>query len=86
MELDDQFRSYFGTSDLATLTPAALAAGTEHMRVAFGLEKDRNRRFALWTLMHILGVAPDLDVAFAAPEDRDAARRFMEITERADQV
>ena len=85
MELDDQFRRYFGTSDLATLTPAALAAGTEHMRVEFGLERDRNRRFALWTLMHMLGVAPALDVAFAAPEDRDAARRFMELTERLDE-
>lgn len=85
MELDDQFRRYFGTSDLATLTPAALAAGTEHMRVEFGLEKDRNRRFALWTLMHMLGVAPDLDVAFAAPEDRDAARRFMEMSEGFDE-
>ena len=51
------------------------------MRVAFGLEKDRNRRFALWTLMHMLGVAPDLDIAFAAPEDRDAARNFMEMSE-----
>lgn len=85
MELDDQFRRYFGTSDLATLTPAALAAGTEQMRVEFGLEKDRNRRFALWTLMHMLGVAPDLDVAFAAPEDRDAARRFMEMSERLEE-
>lgn len=81
MDLDDQFRRYFGTSDLGALTPAALAAGTEHMRVEFGLEKDRNRRFALWTLMHMLGVAPDLDIAFTAPEDRDAARRFMEMSE-----
>ena len=50
MQFDDQMRRYFGTSDLAALTPAALAAGTEHMAVEFGLEKDRSRRFALWTL------------------------------------
>lgn len=83
MQFDDQMRRYFGTSDLAALTPAALAAGTEHMAVEFGLEKDRSRRFALWTLMHMLGTAPDLDVAFKDAADRDAARDFMEMVERA---
>ncbi|MBN8808211.1 MAG: hypothetical protein J0I47_08235 [Sphingomonas sp.] len=85
MDLDDRLRHYFGTADLATLTPAAFAAGTERMRVEFGLERDRPRRFALWTLMHMLGVAPGLDVAFADPADRDAARDFMEIVERQDE-
>jgi len=51
------------------------------MRVEFGMAKDRGRRFALWALMHMLGVAPDLDVAFDDPADRDAARDFMEMTE-----
>jgi hypothetical protein len=79
MNLDDQLRRYFGTSDIASLPEAALAAGTEHMLVDFGLAKDRNRRFALWALMHMLGVAPDLDVAFKDPQDRDAARNFMDL-------
>ena len=83
MDLDDQLRRYFGTSDIAALTPAALAAGAEHMLVDFGLTKDRNRRFAMWTLMHMLGVAPDLDLAFADPQDREAARDFMELAERS---
>jgi hypothetical protein len=51
------------------------------MQVDFGLEKDRGRRFALWTLMHMLGAAPDLDVAFKDAADRDAARAFMALTE-----
>lgn len=82
MNLDDQFQRYFGTSDLAALTPAAIAAGTEHMRVDFGLEQDRDRRFGLWTLLQMLGAAPDLDVAFSNDADRAAARRFIEMTER----
>ncbi|GAA3704932.1 hypothetical protein GCM10022268_13180 [Sphingomonas cynarae] len=83
MNLDDQIRRYFGTADLNVVPPAALAAGLEHMRVDLGLERDRSRCFALWTLMFMLGAAPDLDVAFADPADRDAARAFMEMTERA---
>ncbi|MGN6818085.1 MAG: hypothetical protein ACTHJR_05385 [Sphingomonas sp.] len=81
MDLDDQFRRYFGTADIAVLSPAAFEAGTEKMRVDFGLEKDRPRRFALWTLMYMLGVAPDLDVAFKDEADRDAARTFMDMAE-----
>lgn len=82
MDLDDQMRRYFGTADLNAVPPAALAAGLEHMRVDLGLERDRSRRFALWTLMFMLGAAPDLDVAFADPADRDAARTLIEMTER----
>jgi len=84
MLLDDQLRHYFGTADMAAVPPAALAAGLERVRVDFGLSKDRGQRFALWALMHMLGAAPDLDVAFKDPADRDAARTFMELAERAD--
>lgn len=66
MQLDDQFRRYFGASELASVPPAALEAGIEHMKVDFGLTEDRGERFALWTLLHLLGSAPDLDVAFHA--------------------
>ena len=85
MELDDQLRRYFGTSDLAGLPPTALEAGIERMRVDLGLEKDRGARFALWALMHMLGAAPDLDVAFKDERDRDAARNFMDLAERAEE-
>lgn len=81
MDFDDQLRRYFGTTDIATLSPDGLAAGAERMRVEFGMTRDRGRRFALWALMHMLGVAPDLEVAFEDPADRDAARDFMEMSE-----
>ena len=82
MDFDDQLRRYFATDDLASLPPAALEAGVERMRVDFGMEKDRARRFALWTLLHMLGGAPDLDVAFKDPADRDSARDFMDMIDR----
>ncbi len=84
MDFDDQMRRYFATADIAQIAPAALAEGIERMRVDFGMEKDRGRRFALWSLMHLFGAAPDLDVAFADEDDRNAARDFMEMMERAD--
>ncbi|HKR25065.1 MAG TPA: hypothetical protein VJS15_07390 [Allosphingosinicella sp.] len=82
MDFDDQLRRYFGIADPAAVRGEALAAGLERMRVDLGLEKDRGRRFALWALMHMLGGAPDLEIAFKDPADRDAARTFMELAER----
>jgi len=83
MDFDDQLRRYFATADLAEVTPAVLDAGIERMRVDLGMEKDRGRRFALWSLLHMLGRAPDLDVAFKDEAERNAARDFMEMIERA---
>jgi hypothetical protein len=82
MLLDDQLRHYFGTDDITAVPPAALTAGTERLRVDFGLQKDRGRRFAMWALLHMLGAAPDLDIAFKDEADRDAARTFMELAEQ----
>ena len=84
MDFDDQLRRYFGTRDLPSISPAVLAAGIERMKVDLGLEKDRARRFALWALLHMLGEAPDLDVAFKDEADREAARNFMDLMGRAD--
>jgi len=84
MDLDDQFRRFFGTTDLDTVTPAAMAGGIEHMRVELGLEKDPGRRFALWSILHMLGSAPDLDIAFKNPAERDAARNFMDMLDRVE--
>jgi hypothetical protein len=83
MDFDDQVRRYFGTSNLASIPPDALAAGIEHMRVDLGLAKDRNERFALWALLHALGSAPDLDVVFKSDSDREAARTFMDMIQGA---
>ena len=79
MDFDDQMRRYFGSADLAALSPPELAAGKERLAVDFGLEKDTGRRFALWALMHILGCAPDLDVAFKDAGEKNAARDFMDL-------
>ncbi|ANI79978.1 MULTISPECIES: hypothetical protein [Sphingobium] len=81
MDFDDQLHRYFGSADLDAVPPAAIAAGVERMRVDFGLEKDRGRRFALWSLLFLLGAAPDLD-AFDDPADRDAARDFMDMMDK----
>jgi len=83
MDFDDQLRRYFGTADLAALAPDTLVDGIDRMQVDLGLEQDRGRRFALWALLHILGAAPDLDVAFADPTDREAARDFMDLADQA---
>ena len=79
MQFDDLLSRYFGTTSIDDLEPAALSAGVEKMQVDFGLSKDRSQRFALWSVLYLLGAAPDLDVAFASAEDRDAARNFMDL-------
>jgi hypothetical protein len=83
MDFEDQLRRYFGTPDIAAVAPGALTAGIERMKVDLGLETDRGRRFALWALLHMLGEAPDLDVAFENEAEREAARNFMDLTDRA---
>jgi len=70
---------YFGTSDLAEASPAVQESGIDRLRVDFGLESDRARRFALWSLLYMLGHAPDLDIAFEEEDDREAARNFMDL-------
>jgi hypothetical protein len=86
MDLADLMQNYFGTRDLAAIEPDATRAGVERMRVDFGLEKDRGRRFALWTLLHMFDAAPDLDVAFEHEEDREAARNLMDLMAQASTV
>ncbi len=83
MDFDDQLHRYFATADLEAVTPDALQAGIERMRVDLGLEQDRPRRFALWSLLYMLGASPDLAIAFKDEADRNAARDFMAMIERA---
>lgn len=82
MDFQDLLMRYFAVAELEQLDPAALDAGVERMRVDFGLEKDRGRRFGLWALLHMLGAAPDLDVSFKEAADREAARDFMDMVDR----
>jgi hypothetical protein len=79
MNLDDLLRRYFGTSNMSEVSPAVQEVGIDRLLVDFGLETDRPRRFALWSLLYMLGCAPDLDVAFEEEADREAARNFMDL-------
>ncbi|GAA0466500.1 hypothetical protein GCM10009096_03970 [Parasphingorhabdus litoris] len=83
MDFDDQLQRYFGTTDLSTVQAEALNAGLERMRVDLGLETDRGRRFALWAVLYMLGSAPDLDSSFEDEADRNTARDFMDLMDRA---
>ena len=81
MDLDDLLQRYFATTDIAELSPAALAAGIEKCQVDLGLEQDPGKRFALRALLHMLGSAPDLDATLKSEDDRNAARTLMELLE-----
>lgn len=79
MNLDDLLQRYFGTTDLSEASPAMRTAGIDKLRVDLGLETDPSRRFGLWSLLYILGEAPDLDVAFKDEAEREAARNLMDM-------
>ena len=79
MDMADLLHRYFGTRELDEIAPAALTAGVERMRVDFGMTADPGQRFALWSLLLVLGAAPDLDVAFEDEESREAARNLMDL-------
>ena len=83
MTFDDQLRRYFGTATLDEVSPDALEAAIERMRVDLGLETDAGRRFALWAILHSLDAAPDVDQTFRNAQERDAARNFMNIADQA---
>ncbi|GGB41139.1 hypothetical protein GCM10011380_33280 [Sphingomonas metalli] len=82
MDFDQLLVHFFGTEDIGDLPPQQLAAGIDRLQVQFGLERDSGRRFALWCLAYMLGVAPDLEVAFKDEADREAARDFMDEVDR----
>ena len=84
MDLDDLLQRYFATTDIAVLSPAALASGIEKCQVDLGLEKDPGKRFALWALLHMLGSAPELDATFESEDDRNAARAFMALLDASE--
>jgi hypothetical protein len=78
MDFDDLLIRFFGTADIDTLDAERLVKGVELVRMQFGLERDGERRFALWCLLYMLGVAPEVEDAFQDEDDRAAAREFME--------
>ncbi|WP_294392058.1 hypothetical protein [uncultured Sphingomonas sp.] len=81
MDFDQLLVRFFGTDDFASMSEEQLVSGVERVRLQFGLERDSGRRFALWCLMYMLGVAPDLESAFEDEDDREAARDFMDMAD-----
>ena len=79
MDMNDLLHRYFGTFDLAEVDSRSIDAGVDRMLVDLGLEQDRGRRFALWSMLYMLGAAPDLYVAFDDEADREAARNLMDL-------
>ena len=71
MDIDALLLHYFGTDDPDAITDLGFTIGSERLRVDFGTEREPGRRFALWTLMEVFGIAPPPDQAFA----KDAALR-----------
>lgn len=65
MDLDALILHFFGTEDPAELSEADYDQSLEKLRIAFGVEREPGRRFALWTLMDALGIAPLPADAFA---------------------
>ncbi len=76
---------YFGTNDFDKITPAVFDAGRDRLTFDFADEKDPGRRFALWTLLHALGDAPDPAATFKDPRLREAAQRYALLAARIDE-
>lgn len=65
MDLETLLHHFFGTEDPGTLSEAEFERGLEQLWIGFGTEREPGRRFALWTLMDGLGIAPLPAEAFA---------------------
>lgn len=78
MDLDSLILHFFETEDPATLTEADYELGLERLKISFGVEREPGRKFALWTLMEALGVAPLPADAFAEePALKAAAEQYL---------
>ena len=71
----------FGTYDLARgrSSLGGDAGGGPDCWSTSGSRRTGGRRFALWSMLYMLGRAPDLDVAFEDEADREAARNLMDM-------
>ncbi len=78
MDLDALILHFFETEDPAELTEADYERGIERLKIGFGVEREPGRKFALWTLMDALGVAPLPADAFAKePALKAAAEDYL---------
>jgi hypothetical protein len=78
MDLDALLAHFFETDDPATLTEAEYERAVERIGIAFGVEREPGRKFALWTLLEALGQAPLPAEAFAKePKLKAAAEEYL---------
>lgn len=78
MDFDALLHHFFGTDDPSQLTAAAFDRAAEQMKIAFGVEREPGRKFALWTLLHAFDMAPLPAEAFAKePRLKAAAGEYL---------
>lgn len=65
MDLDGLLQHFFGSDDPSQLTESEFASALEQVKIAFGVEREPGRKFALWCLLDALGEAPLPAEAFA---------------------
>ena len=84
MDLDQLLIHYFGRGDPDAIDPDVLGDGKEKLLVDFAVERDPGRRFALWTLMDALEIAPLPAEAFRKePALKRAAEDYLTAAWRA---
>ncbi len=78
MDLDALLDHFFGPGELDDLAESEFARGIEKMQIAFGIEREPGRRFALWTILEGFGTAPLPADAFAKePQLKVAAEAYL---------
>jgi len=73
MELEALLVHFFGSEDPSSLTEAEFDRALAKLKIAFGVEREPGRRFALWTLLHAFDLAPLPAEAFAEEPHLKAA-------------
>lgn len=78
MELDTLIVHFFGSDDPSGLTEAEYDLALERLKIAFGVEREPGRKFALWTLMDALDIAPlPADAFKKEPQLKAAAEDYL---------
>ena len=78
MDLDALLHHFFQTDDPSKLTEAEYERSIERLKLGFGVEREAGRKFALWTLMDALEIAPLPAEAFAKePALKVAAEEYL---------
>jgi hypothetical protein len=85
MDIDLLLLHYFDSPDPDEIAPLRLAAGKQRLTLDFAVEREPGRRFALWTLMEVFGIAPPPAQAFKDPALRRAAEDYLTAARRLEE-